>query len=110
MQYKQKVTKGYVLKFSNASGRPNKLAQGITRHFERNASIGKELSNEDARKLSVYGTLDHLAGCRFSFYIKSIKKDHPTDPGYQKTVIVLNESGKSKLRHLRIMRSKHIQS
>lgn len=56
-------------------------------------------------KLSVYGTLDKLAGGgSFKFYKKLATIPHPIDPEYTKSAYVLTDSGKLRLRELRLLR------
>lgn len=80
---------------SNVDDRPNKIAKGFTKDFERNKKRGRRPImnpqhpdyNENLGRLILFGTLDKLAG--FKFKIVKIKKPHPTDNGYTKEVYVL---------------------
>jgi hypothetical protein len=97
---------------SNIKNRPNKLAKGFTKHFERCEKIGKvRITNPKHTKyneekigvitnLIVRGTTDILRGYK-SLFCKKIKVEHPIDKGYFKEVYVLTDFGKSKLRNLK---------
>jgi len=97
---------------SNVKNRPNKLAKGFTKHYERCEKMGRvRISNpkhpqhneEKSRiinSLIVKGTTDELRG--YLFIAKKIKKEHPKDRGYFKEVYVLTDMGRAKLRNLKM--------
>ncbi len=99
-------------KTSNVENRPNKIAKGFTKHYEREEAKGKiRISNPKhlnyneeksiiINKLIVRGTTDELRGYSL-FYRKLIKKEHPIDKGYFKEVYVLSDMGKAKLARLK---------
>ena len=99
-------------KISNIKNRPNKLAKGFTKHYERREAKGQiRISNPKHPKyneekeriinnLIVRGTTDKLNGYSF-IYRKLIKKEHPVDKGYFKEVYVLTDSGRAKLARLK---------
>jgi hypothetical protein len=101
------------MSISNVKNRPNKVAKGFTKHYERNEKLGKSRidnpkhpdykeKSSHINSLIVRGTTDVLAGGML-FLIKKIKKEHPIDKGYFKEVFVLSEFGKAKLRNKKII-------
>lgn len=106
MYYKSKVTGGFIQKFSNVDKRPNKVAKGFTKHHERNMSKGKENMKPDIGSLIVRGTTDVLAKKTSLGISKRILKEHPTDKGYFKEVLILSDAGKLKLKQLKYKHEK----
>ncbi len=100
--YKPKY--GRVTKLSNVDNRPNKIAKGCTKHFERNQARGKDNNNINFNTLIVRGTLDGLAKRSGVLSIaKKIKVEHKTDKGYFKEVYVLSDFGKRLLKNLKYL-------
>lgn len=58
-----------------------------------------------ANTLNVRGTTDHLRGL-VPLYAKAIQVKHPTDFGYAKTVYVLTEKGKRRLKTVKGFRER----
>ena len=92
--------------------RPNKLAQGLTAHNERNKKRGGKTflnlnSNPDLLTLSVRGTLDVFARRQSPNALsKRVYKEHPIDKGYFKEVFILSNYGK----HLLKMKRKRYEN
>lgn len=57
--------------------------------------------NDDILRLAVKGTTDELNG--LFWLCKRITIQHPTDAGYYKQAYILNDAGRSRLKHLRYM-------
>lgn len=80
--------------------RPNKLSQGMTMTAERSGHVLYK-SNQDASRLSVYGTCDKFAGLRMSFYRKYAGQGKCLCCGQEVKKYRLNDSGRSYLSRLR---------
>lgn len=99
-QYQVKAKGNFIYKFSNVESRPNKVAKGFTKHYERGAKYGKENMNPDIGSLMVRGTTDILSK-RTHLAVslsKKVMKEHPIDKGYFKQVYVLSDAGKRLLK------------
>lgn len=96
---------------TNVHNRPNKVAKGFTKHYERNEKLDKrritnpkhsDYNPKDSiiNSLIVRGTTDSLSG-GLSFFVSRVKIEHPIDRGYFKEVYILSNFGKAKLRNLK---------
>lgn len=85
--------------------RPNKTANGFTKHYERREKLGrkrpiitlysKQEKADNITRLIVRGTLDLLAARIGILSIsRRIKKEHPIDKGYFKEIYIISEYGK----------------
>ncbi len=85
---------------SNVANRPNKLAKGLTKHYERRVKMNRGTHVADVvSKLMVRGTTDHLTNKWL--YFKKVLVEHPTDKGYFKSVITLTDTGRKRLQTMR---------
>ena len=91
---------------SRVKYRPNKIAKGFTKHYERR---NKKINIKKERlllSLILYGTCDELANRAGGVLhiSKRIKKEHPIDKGYFRDVIVLSDYGKKLLKKIKQIR------
>lgn len=86
---------------SNVANRPNRQAKGFTKHYERREAKGRMTrANLEVGALIVRGTTDHLVRAKW-LYFKKVQVEHPTDKGYFKTVFVLTDTGKKRLKTMK---------
>ena len=96
---------------SNVNNRPNRVAKGFTKHYERREAQNKQrITNPNhplykekeklINRLIVRGTTDDLHGYSL-LYRKLIKIEHPIDRGFFKQVYILSDMGKGRLKRLK---------
>ena len=88
--------------------RANKVATGYSKvNADRQRRRTPDNLSDDIDRLSIFGTLDHLARM-INPYIKQVQKESLIDKGYFKTVYILTDVGRKRLKTLRRLKAANL--
>jgi RIO-like serine/threonine protein kinase len=94
--------------FQKSASKNQKGDRRTLERWKKNKQNCGRNTSDDVGKLVVYGTFDILA--RKRFITKKIIVPHPTDMGYFKEAYILTDSGRSRLRMMKIHKKNNFPS